>query len=327
MSHFVGVVVGDDYEEQIEKFWELDLAQEDAKNDERAEFECEVAKKDIVKKCIELTDEMTKRDNETLKNTISMLTLVQGKHYKSALKTKWGEDNWRFKNILKQPDEKIKDMAISECKEAIENILKESTSSRYYEALNKKDYEAILSDYYGGGFNDNGDWGHWYNPNAKWDWFSVGGRWRGFFKLKPGAKGELGQDSWSSPKEDMKGKADIAKIKDIDWEGMDKEYYDSAKKRWNAWQEELKKPEKERQHPYFNFGVEKGDTEKTYMDREGHWKPFCIVMNDEWYERGTMGWWGCVSNEKEEDVWDKEWKKLIAELDPETVLTAVDFHI
>ena len=25
-----------------------------------------------------------------------------------------------------------------------------------------------------------------YNPNSKWDWYTIGGRWRGFFPLKPG---------------------------------------------------------------------------------------------------------------------------------------------
>ena len=31
------------------------------------------------------------------------------------------------------------------------------------------------------------------NPNAKWDWYCVGGRWTGFLRLKDGAKGELGR--------------------------------------------------------------------------------------------------------------------------------------
>lgn len=30
-----------------------------------------------------------------------------------------------------------------------------------------------------------GRFGYWNNPNAKWDWFSVGGRWSGLLKLKP----------------------------------------------------------------------------------------------------------------------------------------------
>jgi len=29
-----------------------------------------------------------------------------------------------------------------------------------------------------------GRYGHWHNPNAKWDWYELGGRWSGYFKLK-----------------------------------------------------------------------------------------------------------------------------------------------
>jgi hypothetical protein len=33
--------------------------------------------------------------------------------------------------------------------------------------------------------------GYWQNPNAKWDWYEVGGRWAGF-KLNFGRRGGLG---------------------------------------------------------------------------------------------------------------------------------------
>ena len=32
---------------------------------------------------------------------------------------------------------------------------------------------------------ETGKYGYWENPQAKWDWFQVGGRWTGFFKMKP----------------------------------------------------------------------------------------------------------------------------------------------
>ena len=31
-------------------------------------------------------------------------------------------------------------------------------------------------------------YGYWQNPNAKWDWYLIGGRWSAFFKLKEGRK-------------------------------------------------------------------------------------------------------------------------------------------
>src|SRR5687768_5462716 len=37
--------------------------------------------------------------------------------------------------------------------------------------------------------NKDGKYGYWQNPNKKWDWYDLGGRWAGYFKLKPGRKG------------------------------------------------------------------------------------------------------------------------------------------
>ncbi len=41
-----------------------------------------------------------------------------------------------------------------------------------------------------------------YNPDSKWDWYTIGGRWKGFFRLKDGALGVLG-DPTSHPLEQM----------------------------------------------------------------------------------------------------------------------------
>lgn len=55
--------------------------------------------------------------------------------------------------------------------------------------------------------------------------------------------------------------------------------------------------------------------------------PFAIVKDGEWHERGEMGWWCCVSNEKAEETWSKEVKALLADLPADTLLTVIDCHI
>ncbi len=55
--------------------------------------------------------------------------------------------------------------------------------------------------------------------------------------------------------------------------------------------------------------------------------PFAIVKDGEWYERGEMGWWCCVSNEKAEEDWDAEVKALLKNLPGDTLLTVIDCHI
>lgn len=54
---------------------------------------------------------------------------------------------------------------------------------------------------------------------------------------------------------------------------------------------------------------------------------FAVVKDGKWYERGTMGWWACVSNEKDEETWVSMFAKLIDDLPDDTGLTVVDCHI
>lgn len=54
---------------------------------------------------------------------------------------------------------------------------------------------------------------------------------------------------------------------------------------------------------------------------------FAVVKEGEWYEKGEMGWFGMASNEKETDEWFDEFRRLLSDLPPETVVTIVDLHI
>jgi hypothetical protein len=54
---------------------------------------------------------------------------------------------------------------------------------------------------------------------------------------------------------------------------------------------------------------------------------FAIVHNGRWYERGHMGWWGMVSNEKPPEVWRKKFDSIIKSLEPTSELSLVDCHI
>ena len=57
------------------------------------------------------------------------------------------------------------------------------------------------------------------NPNKQWDWWVVGGRWAGYWRMKEGATGKLGERSFLGSNAD-KGTADSALKKDIDFEYM-----------------------------------------------------------------------------------------------------------
>lgn len=46
-----------------------------------------------------------------------------------------------------------------------------------------------------------------------------------------------------------------------------------------------------------------------------------------WFEKGDMGWWGIVTNEKDKDEWEEKYRNYISTLNPETIVTVVDCHI
>ena len=56
--------------------------------------------------------------------------------------------------------------------------------------------------------------------------------------------------------------------------------------------------------------------------------PFAFITpNGIWHERGEMGWWAIVTNAKEQDSWEEEFKKAIEKLDNDVLVTLVDCHI
>lgn len=221
------------------------------------------------------------------------------------------------------------------------------------------------------------------NPNSKWDWYQLGGRWRGFFQLKEGATGHLGEpgtfekmgmregkfEKYEPTQVDQALKGDIdfeAKVqarlaaelpefdravqllKDADvpfpkdWEtirdqicGTD-ENYDASKireareaYRAQPGMEVLNEDEKFRvfwgcvvEH-YANFDRDRFELQV----RRGANATFAVVKDGKWYEKGDMGWWGMVADEKEEEKWQEEYYNLLEGLPDDTLLSVYDCHI
>lgn len=54
--------------------------------------------------------------------------------------------------------------------------------------------------------------------------------------------------------------------------------------------------------------------------------PFAVLTPDgTWHEQGKMRWFGIVQDE--DDAWEKKYRELIAQQDPDLVATLVDVHI
>lgn len=171
-----------------------------------------------------------------------------------------------------------------------------------------------------------------YNPDSKWDWFQVGGRWSGTLILKPGREGSLGQRSWTNEEEKIpENRVDGAYNKDIDWDAMN----EIAKKQMDdAWDELFDpNPDHCQYRPEYvekqrKLHLELYGTKEEYIKRRGIWTPYAYVTEDGWFAPGDMGYWGMSSDEtKDRDEFDKAFKKFVAELHPKDVVTIVDCHI
>ena len=152
------------------------------------------------------------------------------------------------------------------------------------------------------------------NPDAKWDWWEVGGRWKGMLRLKDGTR------------------ASSAKIKDIDF-GLDKEAYEQALRFWDLVVEHKPlEPDEKAPFSLWNedyYRENYGDRE-SYARSQASFHTWAVVLpNGIWQECGSVGWWG-FSDEtiNEARGWEDHFiDRFISGEDENTVITIVDCHI
>ena len=197
----------------------------------------------------------------------------------------------------------------------------------YYETI-----EEFAEEYHGYQKSDEEDvWGRWTNPKSKWDWYSIGGRWSGTFKVKDNPKypddlfvGRPGAFDNKPPE----GYVDSIRLCDIDFEGMKADSVSEAKKNWKEAQQQISKGDKTAYTSYFNYfmyGISQDETEKSYIEKHSKFTSYALLKDGEWYAKGKMGWFGMSSDEKEN--WSEELDKLIKSSPEDTLLTIVDCHI
>lgn len=140
--------------------------------------------------------------------------------------------------------------------------------------------------------DENGVWAIYstYNPDSKWDGYSVGGRWDKSIKTK---SGEF---------------VDMCKFGEIDFEPYPDDCYEDGED-WAG------NPCKKLKEGY-----------EWHYDNKNNF-PFCIIIDGVWYEKGDMGWWGIVANEKGEEEWNGEVSALLEKIPADSMVYNVDFHI
>jgi len=102
-------------------------------------------------------------------------------------------------------------------------------------------FEDFCKEYYGQDERDpeTKRYGYYTNPNAKWDWYEVGGRWAGMLRVKEEALNSVPSPNfswgWSTEEKEeasRKPVTDSARKSDIDWEGMMNEGRENAEAQW-----------------------------------------------------------------------------------------------
>lgn len=225
-----------------------------------------------------------------------------------------------------------------------------------------KTFNEFTETYYGYKKNSDGRYGHFTNPNAKWDWWKIGGRWAGFFQLKPGTVGIKGEPGLMNSQRTENG-VDQARKKDIDFAAMMQDAATAAEQRfdgaariingrtWTSWKatREALAPDIDTARRRYNGQKVVTDLDawnETIHELDFFFDPdqflctrdkyihkakcnsistFAILKDGEWLERGEMGWFGCTGNEKE--TWEDDFIAVLNTIPDDALLTIVDCHI
>ena len=313
MSHFTVLVIGENPEEQLKPFDEnLRVEFNDKSEEYKEEYETEFTKEFYCESSSSWGQQITEELFNTLKSSKIGRVIEyevekglgigsyfkRGGKYRGYYTIEGGKrckgDQWfEVTDVLKttHPDEDV-------CFEGKIRIQKIARPKKI--ALKDKygTYMEFLQQWHGIEEPDMDRLGYSFNPQAKWDWYQLGGRWSDFFTLKSGAIGNHGKKSWTNEDEPRKANhADQALKGDIDFDGMAEEKFEDLSSSYDEFEKEVAEKGYDPAHGYFRYGIENTGTRETpvaetreqYLKRCAAISTFAVLKDGEWYEKGEMG--------------------------------------
>jgi hypothetical protein len=196
---------------------------------------------------------------------------------------------------------------------------------------------------------EEGEHGYWSNPNSRWDWYQIGGRWPYRFLVKESAPSIKGELSWAADKQQPKAPEGYhwvagAKKRYIEWDVMKSLYIEGETAMFALMEEWFKSKiapegypskalkESSIEDPYGVFYIE-GETLNDYLARkgvplEGKLIPYtyAFVQNEEWHSQDEMGCWCAEKDISEALAWRQKVQEYIDSVPDDDFLVSVDCH-
>ena len=154
-----------------------------------------------------------------------------------------------------------------------------------------------------------------YNPESRWDWWQIGGRWNCSLRDYNGEyHNTLKIADWDYNYINSENITDCSRLWEIAVEGA--EPTEEEKKDYILWY----KPE---------YYIEKYGNKSNYIKSILTFSTYALLTPDgEWLEPGKMGWWGVSRAELvDQGLWERDFTSLIDTFDKDMYVTIVDCHI
>jgi hypothetical protein len=172
-----------------------------------------------------------------------------------------------------------------------------------------------------------------YNPDSKWDWYVIGGRWQGSLLLKPDAWQLRATAQYAEGQPGVFGNrgpgVDQCRKGDLDLEAMRAQAVLMARQQWAELRaDQAKYPDRDMRWMY---GLNPEDTEESSIAQAQVRFPLhthAVLAEGLWREVGKLGWWGVSSDDESDRLsWGEWYEQFINGLPDEALLTIVDYHI
>ena len=139
----------------------------------------------------------------------------------------------------------------------------------------------------------------YYNPDAKWDWYEIGGRWPNSLKVKKDAQFNMGGHYGKMGTPEGKGRyrwVDAAPLCEIEWDLMNTVSPKQKKKASEFWDKYVlnQDPNYDAKFAYKReYYLDRYKTKEEYIKRTNIFTTHDLLVEDrEWITIEDMGWFG-----------------------------------